>query len=809
MPVRFGDFELDSGTRQLMRGNERRHLGPKAFDLLQMLLSLRPNVVARERIRNRLWPATFVTDSTIATVVNELRSALGEDPKSPRFLRTVYGVGYAFCGDATESTASVGPPGAAGEMDAAADRRTDTLPRVLSALLGREQEVAAIGNLWRRDDVSLVTLTGVGGTGKTRLAVAVAREAVAELADGAFFVDLTPISDPALVASAIAQLLGVKEAGPQSLADTLKEYLHDKQLMLVLDNFEQVAAAAPLVKDLLVSSPRLKVLATSREHLNLTMEQVFSVPSLSLPPAHAWAVARDLLQYGAIALFVERARAAKPTFALTDENAHAVAKICTSLDGLPLAVELAAAWVRVLLPEQILGRLDHRLGLLTGGARDAPLRQQTMRGAIAWSYDLLDPAERRLLCRVSVFAGGLALEAAEAVCSTAVDLGRDVLDGLVALVDKSLLVQKELEDGRPRFHLLELVREYAAERLEGSGELGATRERHAAFFLSMAETFEPELLGTRQVERLEQLEVEHDNLRAALRWAIEREQAETALRLAGALSWFWLVRGHFTEGRRWLAQALAQEGAHPSARAKALHGAGTLAWPQGDNQAAHGFFEAGLALARAGGDRRLLAGSCLGLGIVAMNRGGYVAARALFEQCLALGREEVDRRFVAIALGGLGEIARIEGDYAAARVLYEEGLAEAVRLEDKRSVTIAQNNLGAVACCQGDAARARSAYQDALALARELGDRRLLATTLDGFAGLAVRTGENTRAVRLYAAAGHLRESIGADAEKADRNFRDAYIAEAQAALGEEDFVAAKDQGARLTLAEAIALAQS
>ncbi|HEY0386507.1 MAG TPA: protein kinase, partial [Pyrinomonadaceae bacterium] len=427
----------------------------------------------------------------------------------------------------------------------------NNLSTELSPLIGREQEVSAISNLLRQEEVRLLTLSGIGGTGKTRLAQAVARQMLSEFTDGAFFIELSPISDPALVVSEIAQPLGLKEAGGTPLKSLLKTFLHERAVLLAIDNFEHVTAAAPLVAELLAAAPRLKVLVTSRALLHLSLEHEFSVPPLALPSPETFPAADELMRYAAITLFVERARAARHGFILTDENARAVAEVCARLDGLPLAIELAAARVKLLTPQAILSRLENRLKLLTGGAKDLPARQQTMRGAISWSYDLLEEDERKLMQRLAVFNGEFYLEAAEAVCAGGEELSSpeygsqakaqsahkaqsadaastslyppptpimDVLDGVASLVDKSLLVQKEQDDREPRFRMLAVVREYATERLAESGEMDAIRSQHAHFFLALAETAEPELVGAHQAEWLGRLEAEHDNLRSALEW---------------------------------------------------------------------------------------------------------------------------------------------------------------------------------------------------------------------------------------------------------------------------------------------------
>ena len=686
--------------------------------------------------------------------------------------------------------------------------RPNNLTGELSPLIGREQEIIAVGELLRREEVRLATLTGIGGTGKTRLAQSVARELLGEFEDGVFFIDLATTSDPALVPMAVAKPLGVQESGGKPLIDALREYLRERQMLIVLDNFEQVTSAVTLVRELLSTAPRLKVLVTSREQLHLSAEHVFGVPPLALPAEGRLPPADELLDYAAVALFVERARAARPSFALSGENARAVVDICTRLDGLPLAIELAAARVKVLQPQAILARLENRLKLLTGGARDLPARQQTMRGTISWSYDLLDAGERRLLNRIAVFAGGATLEAAEAVCNAGGDLGVEVLDGVISLVDKSLLMQKEQEDGEPRFRLPEIVREYALEQLESSGEADEIRRRHALYFLSLVEEAEPELRGPRQAEWFDRLEEEHDNLRAALRWMIEHD-ADSGLRMAGVVSRFWGVHGHLTEGRRWLEATLEKASRlATSARAKALVGAGDLAWSMGDSEAAQKFDEEGLEVSREAGEKQLAAAALNGLGIAAHMQDDLVQARFYFEECLKIGREIGDMRMTSIALGNLAEAARAQNDLATARPLYEEGLALIRQHGDKQHMTVMLVNLGTLAYAEGDYESSRRYYTESLTFAQELDDKRIIVGGLDGFGALAARRGEWERAARLAGAAAALRESTGFELETADRSFHDKYVAEVRATLGDEAFARNYTAGQSLRLKEAIALAR-
>jgi predicted ATPase/Tfp pilus assembly protein PilF len=641
------------------------------------------------------------------------------------------------------------------------DAPRHNLPAQRVRLIGRERERGAITALLRRDDVRLVTLTGPGGTGKTRLSQQVTADLCDEFADGAVFVELAPIGDPALVVSTIAQALDVKESGAQPLAGSLKVYLRDKHMLLVLDNFEQIVAAAPLVSELLAAAPRLKMLVTSRVPLHLDEEHEYQAPPLALPDLKTLPPLDQLIQYPAVTLFMERAQAVKPDFQITGENAQAVAAICARLDGLPLAIELAAARSKLLPPRALLARLDRRLSVLTGGARELTVRQQTLRGAIAWSYDLLDEAERTLFRRLAVFVGDCTLEAMEAICGAMGDRRVALPDVVASLIDKSLLRRQPEETGeiagQPRFTMLETIREYAREQMAASGEAEALRKAHAEYYLALVERLEPQLMGPEQAACMDLLELDHDQLRAALAWSRERARgAELGLRLATALWWFWGQRGYLSEGRGWLESTLAAAQALPrtrtldALRAKALYRAGVLAWYQSDHERAIALCEESLQIAQALGDGQGIAWALHNLGRVAYLQGDYPRAVPLLEQSLAGFREAGDNWGIPWSLDVLGQAAVARGDYGQAERLWTESLELRQSIGDVQGIPWPLNNLGEVAAARGEYARARTLFEESLALFREQGVTRPIQWVLDNLGQVALAEGDYGRATSLF-----------------------------------------------------------
>ena len=640
--------------------------------------------------------------------------------------------------------------------------RPNNLPVQHTACIGREREAADLRQLLSRGDVHLVTLTGPGGIGKTRLALQVAGEIADQFPGGVCFVALSAVGERGVIAS-IAQAVGVRETGNRSPQENLTEQIGglSQPLLLVLDNFEHLVSAAPVVAQMLTAGPKLKVMVTSQAPLHIYGEHEFPVPPLALPDPKSIPPLEALSRLPAIALFVERAQAVKRLFALTQENAPAVAAICARLDGLPLAIELAAARIKLLSPSAMLARLESRLNLLTGGARDLPTRQQTLRNTVEWSYGLLNGAEQILFRRLSVFAGGCTLEAVEAVCDTKGDLGLDVLDGIASLVDKSLAQQVEEADKERRFRMLSTIREYALERLAESNDEPATRRAHAAYYLVLAEEGAEDVAA--QAEWLDRFEVEHENFRLAIDYLIKTGDAEWGLRFGAALFRFWETREYVVEGSDAIARLLAMEGsaARPKLRARLLFAGAVLATTQGDYASGRLLFEESLETCVKLNDNRGIAVALNALAVNARDIGDLAAACQLFEQCLGIWKDLGDPGDIARALSNLGSVMKLQGDYERAVVLYTECLTRFRQLGDGAGQAWTLNYLGDVAREKADLVAARSYCEQSLSEFRRLRDSWGIASTLSDLASLSCDQGNNTEALRLHGESIKLYKELG------------------------------------------------
>jgi predicted ATPase/DNA-binding CsgD family transcriptional regulator len=744
--------------------------------------------------------------------------------------------------DGHESQRAPMPPGTPDGEPSVGTSSKGNLPLELTSFVGREREIAEVERLLA--DHRLLVLHGPGGCGKTRLALKVASDVLEDFEDGACWVELASLSDSGLVAQGVARALGVGEVPNQPLIELLEESLRSKATLLVLDNCEHlVESCAALADTLLRSCPNLRVLATSRETLGIVGERAWLVPSLDLPDPKQRLQVEEIRRYEAIRLFAERAEAVASPFELTESNAPAVARLCRTLDGMPLAIELAAARVRVLSVEQISSRLEDSFTLLTAGSRTALPRQRTLKATIDWSHDQLSLKEKVLFRRLAVFAGGFTLEAVEEVCSGEGIASEEVLDLLSDLVDKSLVMVTERSE-ETRYRLLETVRQYAIERQAQSSEDEALHRIHAEYYLSLAEGAETELKGARQAEWLDRLEGEHENLRAAIQWALEGEETEMALRMTASAAHMWYPRGYLNEGRRRLEAALSRAAGARAARAKALTEAGWFALEQSDFEEARRLLEESLLLYRELGDEYGVAHAleCLGvaktrlrdygqalqlleeslalyraldhkwgiaislnnLGIVAQKQGEYEKATTYYLESLALMRVVGDSLSIGSVLDGLGQLFMIKGQLERSATLLEESQELLRKLGDKLTLSTTLRDLAETISLQGDDARAADVYRESLTLAMEVGSKATVAGCLEGLANVALTDGQPARAARVWGAAATVRDAIGLRSSPGEHPDHENQLATARSQLDEGAWEAAWSEGRAMTPEEAV-----
>ena len=834
----FGQFTLDIARGCVLKGGKEIKIRPKVYETLKYLVENPGRLIGKQELIQAVWPDTFVTDDSLVQCAVELRRAL--EDHNQEIVKTVPRRGYLFRAQVAKypfqandvsATETVRLSGS-GKPPARVVRKRHDLPRPRTSLVGREQQVLQAAELLLQENVRLLSLTGPGGAGKTRLGIAVAEKVADRFTAGVQFVGLASITNPELVATALAEALDIQPVANRTLPQLIGDQLRDSgPFLLVLDNFEQVLPAAKVVAETLEACPSLKILVTSRASLRVYGDQDFPVAPLA--------------PNSAAELFAQRAAAVRPDFALTAENAPAIQEICSRLDGLPLAIELAAARSKVLAPSAMLERLRSRLQLLTGGALDLPERQQTLRNTIDWSHDLLNEAERKLFRRLSVFVGGCTMEAAEAVCDTNRDLGMDLFEGLSSLVDKNLVQRVDRPEGETRFAMLETIREYAWECLAESGDQGAVRRAHAAYCMVLAEEGNPELSGEERARWLAQCDGEIDNFRAALDWLFETRDLDWGLRLCIGLFRFWDMREHLSEGRARLETILRLAGSrHAKERGRVLHFLGALVTAQGDSPAAEHLLEQSLSLYEELGDQWGIAASLNALAIAQRDRGDYASAENNFERSLACWRLLPDRSAIARCLHNLanlvkvrgdyararwalreateifeelgdrsgaawsinqqGDISREQGDLASARALYQQALSAFREAGDRWGCARSLADLGHIDCTQGRHTAAQASYHEAMEIFAELGHRRGMARTLEGYACLALARGKAARALRLVAAAAHLRQSIRAPLPQAEQRKLDQMLRPAWDALAGPQGSSAWAEGCAMDLEKAV-----
>jgi predicted ATPase/DNA-binding winged helix-turn-helix (wHTH) protein len=790
---RFGGFELQPGERRLLANGQPAAVNPRAFDLLLALVERAGKLVSKNELLDLVWPNLVVEENNLQVHVSALRKILGPDA-----IATIPGHGYRFTVELTREGAEPAVPAMASIQN---------LPQQLTSFVGRARELTDVQALLSK--TRLLTLAGFGGIGKTRLSLQAASGVLNDYPDGVWFVELAPLTDARFVPQAAASVLGVKEAAGRPVLEALLMHVKNRRLLFILDSCEHLLdACAELAKQLLQTGPHVTVLATSRERLNLGGETIYPVPALAMPKPNQPITLTALTQYEAVRLFIDRAAAAQPAFRLTDRNATAVTDICRRVDGIPLAIELAAARVRALSVEKIAERLSDRFRLLTRGDRTALPHRQTLRALIDWSHELLNEHERAVLRRLAVFPGGFTLEAAEAVgAGGAIDVA-DVLDLLTELIEKSMVV---VEANGERYRLLDTVRQYACERLDESGDGDSARERHLAFYLAFAEKAWPELSGPKQGEWFTRLDLERENLLVAHAWCGRAEDsAELGLRLVFALLNYWIHRGGLELGFRVTVEALTRTPARRSLdRCRALYVAAKLARCLGQYADAQRYVEEDLSIAREIGDGESVAKALRMLGEQCCAEGQHSEAHSYLEEGIALTRQLEQKRPLSQALLELADLYRLEEDFDAAEPLYEESLALAREVGDLRNIVFDLLSLASVSVARGSGERTPQMLLEALAIIEQIGSKPLGAYLLLVSAGFAAFLGEWRRAAQLYGTGVVQHAQLVFHPEPAEEAFLVPLLARAREALGTAAFAAAEAAGRALSYDTALGEARA
>jgi predicted ATPase len=785
---RFGPFELQPDKRRLVKDGATISLRPRTFDLLDALVDRAGHLVTKDELLARVWPKTVVEEAALHVQVSALRKVIGADA-----ITMVSGRGYQFTLPVTKGD---------GKVDRTAKTKHN-LPYQLTSFIGREQEITQLKALVTAN--RLVTLTGAGGAGKTRLAVEVAVRLLDAFPDGVWLVEFATLSDPRLVPQAVAQALALAEKPTRPVIETLSDYLASKKLLLVLDNVEHLLEACVHLVDAIVRrSPDVPVLVTSRERLGIWGELTYRVPSLTVPQASEALTPETVPRYEGVRLFVDRAKLARSDFDLTAENTASVASICARLDGMPLAIELAAARVRTMSIDELSEHLDQRFALLTNGSRAALPRHRTLRSMLDWSYDLLAEREQALLRRVAVFAGGWTVASAEQICAGDGIDASDVIEELTSLVDKSLVVTDE-QAGATRYRMLETVRQYALDRLRESGEEARWRGSHLACFVALGLEFNKEVIGPKQQAWVARIASEHDNLRAALAWSTESSPLD-GLGLAVALDAFWRIRGFVAEGREWFARLLdvVPIDLRTRLRARGLYAAALFAIRQADYAAGNGLLQESLILFREVDDQRNVAYALDSLAYLAIEQADYPEAEARAREAIDLLRARSSREGLCFSLIHLAIALRRQGEWTEAHELHEQSLVIARELGTPWEIGTALREMGLAECDEGRCDLALKHLAEAMTVLHGLGDRPGVMESLEGLAALAAATAAPRRAARLWGAADALQQEMDSAMSVNQRIAYDRQVQPVRAILTDEAFDHTWDEGRAMTLGDAV-----